>query len=170
MALCILIIVCGCLITGYLLLKQSNNEIAKLLGIFAAIGMIVALILAPWQFLILLLIPVIISTGWEYYTSQLNNRETEGSQPPNPSLEADEHLIYRGVHYHIDSHQKSDSIAASPAIHKLSYRGSTYFVNADAHTPTPELTTPSVTHELSFRGSTYSVSRTADTDIKAPDS
>ncbi|MCC5634943.1 DUF4278 domain-containing protein [Nostoc sp. CHAB 5844] len=154
MVLCFLILVCICLITGYFLLKESQREIAHLLGIFGTISLILALVLAPWQILLILLIPVFISTNFKYHTNKLNSTQIEYPQQPISKLRADHHLIYRGVYYCT----KSDGLTVSPGTYQLSYRGSTYLSCIDAQTP--KLTPPLVTCQLRFRGSPYYINKT----------
>lgn len=49
------------LLTGYLV-KQTNDEIAYIGGVFAIICLILSLILAPWQIQLILLVLVLVST------------------------------------------------------------------------------------------------------------
>lgn len=157
MALYFLILVCACLTSACFLLKNNNREIAYLVGIFAVISLIAILILAPWQILILLLIPVVISTTYEYYTSKQVSTDTQEAQLPICELEPQDKLTYRGVSYHLDPHTKSDEVKTSPITHKLNYRGSSYSVCVDTNDQNTALTTPSVSYKLSFRGNTYSI-------------
>ncbi|MBD2514013.1 hypothetical protein H6G93_03145 [Nostoc sp. FACHB-973] len=62
MALFFLIPLCTALATGYLF-KQSTDEIAYLAGVFAAISLILSLVLAPWQIQFGLLIIVLTITN-----------------------------------------------------------------------------------------------------------
>jgi amino acid permease len=62
MPLFFLVPLCTALITGYLV-KQSNDEIAYIAGVFGFISFIVSLILAPWQIQLILLIAVLIGTN-----------------------------------------------------------------------------------------------------------
>ncbi len=62
MALFFLIPLCTALATGYLF-KKSTDEIAYLAGVFAAISLILSLILAPWQIQFGLLIIVFMITN-----------------------------------------------------------------------------------------------------------
>lgn len=57
-----LIPLCTGLVTGFVA-KQCEDEIAYLTGIFTIISLILSLVLAPWQFQLLLLILVIVSTN-----------------------------------------------------------------------------------------------------------
>ncbi len=50
------------LITGYLV-RQSNDEIAYIAGVFAIISLVLSLVLAPWQIQFMLLVVVIASTN-----------------------------------------------------------------------------------------------------------
>ncbi|MEH2231410.1 MAG: hypothetical protein V7K71_17625 [Nostoc sp.] len=134
--------------------------------VFAAISLILGLMLAPWQILLLLLILIIISTSYEYYTSKVVNRETQYTQQPVPKSEPDYHLIYRGASYRHDLNPKLDGETTASVTHKLSFRGCTYFVGADPNTQSTEIITPQAIHKLSFRGSTYSINRTTHRDIK----
>lgn len=156
MTLCFLILVSTCLITGYFLLKNSHGEIAHLVGIFGIISLFFVLILAPWQFLLLVLITVLISTSSEYYTNKLNSTETEYSQQSLEQLKAEHNLSYRGVDYCAESNTKLDGVTLPQVPYQLSYRGSTYFIGIDSPNQTPKFTPLSVTQQLRFRGSTYS--------------
>ncbi|MHC5715128.1 MAG: hypothetical protein ACYTX0_24025 [Nostoc sp.] len=62
MPLFFLIPLCTALATGYLF-KKSTDEIAYLAGVFAAISLILSLVLAPWQIQFGLLIIVLIITN-----------------------------------------------------------------------------------------------------------
>jgi type IV secretory pathway TrbD component len=62
MPLFFLIPLCTALATGYLF-KKSNDEIAYLAGVFAAISLILSLVLAPWQLQFGLLIMVFVITN-----------------------------------------------------------------------------------------------------------
>lgn len=62
MPLFFLVPLCTALITGYLV-KQSNDEIAYIAGVFGFISFIVSLILAPWQIQLLMLVAVLIGTN-----------------------------------------------------------------------------------------------------------
>ncbi|MEA5603913.1 hypothetical protein [Nostoc sp. UHCC 0252] len=62
MVLFFLIPLCTALVTGYLF-KKSSDEIAYLAGVFAAISLILSLILAPWQIQLGLLIIVLVMTN-----------------------------------------------------------------------------------------------------------
>jgi hypothetical protein len=167
MALCFLILLCACLSTGYFLLKNINNEISHLVAVFAAISLILGLILAPWQVLFLLLIPVIISTSYDYYLSKVVNRGTEYLQQPVPKSEPDDNnLIYRGASYCADPNTKSDGVNTQPVTYKLSFRGSSYFVRVNPNAQSAGVSKPSITYTLNFRGSTYPINRTAHRAIK----
>ncbi|MBD2388601.1 hypothetical protein [Cylindrospermum sp. FACHB-282] len=50
------------LVTGYFF-KKSNDEIAYIAGVFAAISFIISLVLAPWQIQFALLILILASTN-----------------------------------------------------------------------------------------------------------
>ncbi|BAZ32170.1 hypothetical protein NIES4074_46720 [Cylindrospermum sp. NIES-4074] len=50
------------LVTGYIF-KKSNDEIAYIAGVFAAVSLILSLVLAPWQIQFALLVFVLISTN-----------------------------------------------------------------------------------------------------------
>ncbi|MBW4683754.1 MAG: DUF4278 domain-containing protein [Komarekiella atlantica HA4396-MV6] len=166
MALYFLSIPCACFITGYFLLKKTNNEISHLVAVFAAISLILGLMLAPWQILLLLLILILTSTSYEYYTSKVVSRETQHPQQPVPKSEPDYNLIYRGASYRADLNAKSSGVTVPLATHKLSFRGCTYFVHADPNVQLAEIITPPVIYKLSFRGSAYSINRTAYREIK----
>ncbi|WP_373529379.1 hypothetical protein [Nostoc sp.] len=62
MPLFFLIPLCTALFTGYLF-KKGTDEIAYIAGVFAAISLIVSLVLAPWQLQLGLLIIVFIITN-----------------------------------------------------------------------------------------------------------
>lgn len=62
MLLFFLIPLCTALATGYLF-KNSTDEIAYLAGVFAAISLILSLILAPWQIQFGFLIIVFVITN-----------------------------------------------------------------------------------------------------------
>ncbi|MBW4612853.1 MAG: hypothetical protein KME21_06140 [Desmonostoc vinosum HA7617-LM4] len=62
MALFFLIPLCTGLITGYFF-KKSTDEIAYLAGVFAAISLLLSLVLAPWPIQLMLLFIVLISTN-----------------------------------------------------------------------------------------------------------
>lgn len=166
MALYFLILPYVCFITGYFLFKNRNNEISHLVTVFAAISLILGLMLAPWQVLLLLLILILISTSSEYYTSKLVSRETQYTQQPVPKSEPDYNLIYRGACYRHDLNSKLDGETTPSVTHKLSFRGCTYFVCANSNAQSNGIITPPVTHKLSFRGSTYSINRTTHREIK----
>ncbi|MFN6513659.1 MAG: DUF4278 domain-containing protein [Nostoc sp. CreGUA01] len=165
MASYFLIIPCACLITGYFVLKKINNEISHLMAVFAVIIFILGLIFAPWQMLLLLLIPVIISTSYDYYTSKAIGEKIESPQQPVCESEADCNLTYRGVSYRADTNGQSDNVTVPRVTHKLSFRGSTYFVCVNPNSESTGITTPPVTYKLSFRGSTYCVKKTTHKEI-----
>ncbi|RCJ28439.1 hypothetical protein A6770_23525 [Nostoc minutum NIES-26] len=166
MALCFLILLCSCFIASYFLLKKNNNEIAHIVAVFAAISLILGLILAPWQILLLLLISIPLSTSYEYYTSKVVSRETEYPQQPGRKSEPDYSLMYRGVSYRADPCTQSNGVTIAPETCKLSFRGSTYFVRIDSNAQSAGVPLALETCKLSFRGSTYSVNRTAHREIK----
>ncbi|MBE9052896.1 hypothetical protein IQ243_21215 [Nostocales cyanobacterium LEGE 11386] len=62
MHLSFLIPLCTGLVTGYVA-KRCNDEIAYLTGLFTVISLILSLVLAPWQFQLVLLILVLIGTN-----------------------------------------------------------------------------------------------------------
>ncbi len=62
MPLFFLIPLCTALFTGYFF-KKSSDEIAYISGFFAAISLIVSLVLAPWQLQLGLLIIVFFITN-----------------------------------------------------------------------------------------------------------
>ncbi|WP_339378184.1 DUF4278 domain-containing protein [Calothrix sp. NIES-2100] len=165
--MCFFILLCAGFITSYFLLKKSNNEISHLVAVFAAISLILGLIFAPWQVLLLLLIAVLFSTSYEYYTSNFVSGETEFPQQPVPTSPADcHHLIYRGVAYRANSHANSDEVNIKPVTHKLSFRGSSYCVCVDHKVQSDEVNIQAVTHKLSFRGSSYCVNKTAQKQVQ----
>ncbi|MBD2681069.1 DUF4278 domain-containing protein [Nostoc paludosum FACHB-159] len=165
MASYFLVIPCACLITSYFVLKKINSEISHLMAVFAVIILILSLIFAPWQMLVLLLVPVIISTSYEYYASKVVSEKIESPQQPVCESEADCNLIYRGVSYRVDSNGKLDKVTTPKATYKLSFRGSTYFVCVNPNPEPTGVTTPPVTYKLSFRGSSYCVKKTAQKEI-----
>ncbi|MFW9260135.1 MULTISPECIES: DUF4278 domain-containing protein [unclassified Nostoc] len=138
------------------------------MAVFAAISLILGLMLAPWQILLLLLILILISTSYEYYTSKIVSRETPYPQQPVPKSEPDYNLIYRGASYRADPNAKSNGVSIAPITHKLSFRGCTYFVCVDSNVKSDGVTITPVTHKLSFMGSSYSISinRTAHREIQ----
>ncbi|MBD2440329.1 DUF4278 domain-containing protein [Nostoc sp. FACHB-110] len=156
MVLCFLIIVCTCLITGYFLLKDSQRDIAHLLGIFGTLSLILALVLAPWQILIVLLLSGLISTNFKYRTNNLNHIQVEFTQQPVNKIKADHHLIYRGVTYLTHS----NGVSQLQESHQLSYRGSTYLSGIDSQVLTPETIPPEATCQLRFRGNPYYINKT----------
>ncbi|BAY77721.1 hypothetical protein NIES25_41890 [Nostoc linckia NIES-25] len=159
MASYFLVIPCACLIASYFVLKKINSEISHLVAVFAVITLILGLMFAPWQMLVLLLIPVIISTSYEYYTSKVVSEKIESPQQLVCESEADCNLVYRGVSYRADSNGKLDKVNTPKATYKLSFRGSTYFACVNPNPESPEVTTSPVTYKLSFRGSTYCVKK-----------
>jgi len=62
------------LVTGYIS-KKCHDEVAYLISVFTAISLFVSLVLAPWQFQLMLLILVLISTH-----KLLRNNENKQSQ------------------------------------------------------------------------------------------
>ncbi|MEJ6483729.1 hypothetical protein N0Y54_20820 [Nostoc punctiforme UO1] len=80
MPLFFLIPLCTALATGYLF-KKSNDEIAYLAGVFAAISLILSLVLAPWQIQFGLLITVLIITNRLLQKNEFKQTETTGKQP-----------------------------------------------------------------------------------------
>ncbi|ACC83733.1 hypothetical protein [Nostoc punctiforme] len=80
MPLFFLIPLCTALVTGYLF-KKSNDEIAYLAGVFAAISLILSLVLAPWQIQFGLLITVLIITNRLLQKNEFKQTETTGKQP-----------------------------------------------------------------------------------------
>ncbi|QKQ72484.1 hypothetical protein [Nostoc sp. TCL240-02] len=80
MPLFFLIPLCTALATGYLF-KKSTDEIAYLAGVFAAISLILSLILAPWQIQFGLLIAVLIITNRLLQKSEFKQTEVTGKQP-----------------------------------------------------------------------------------------
>ncbi|MEH2201050.1 hypothetical protein [Nostoc sp.] len=166
MVLYFLILPCAFFIPSYFLLKKNNNEISHLLAVFAAISLILGLILAPWQILLLLLIIILISTIYEYYTSKVVSREIQYPQQLVTKSEPNYNLIYRGASYCADTNAKQNGITIPLVTHKLSFRGCTYFVCADPNAQSDRIITQPVTYKLSFRGSLYSINRTAHREIK----
>ncbi|MBD2352814.1 hypothetical protein H6G34_28850 [Anabaena variabilis FACHB-171] len=92
--------------TGYFLCKNRHEEIAHLLGIFGSFGVIVILILSPWEILIILLIFIFISKSKDCYVNKFNGIETENQQQAFSGLNVGSQLIYRGVRYFINSNIK----------------------------------------------------------------
>lgn len=166
MALYFLILPCAFFITSYFLLKKNNNEISHLLAVFAAISLILGLILAPWQILLLLLIIIPIGTSYEYYTSKVVSRERQYPRQLVTKSEPNYNLIYRGASYRADTNAKPNGIAIPLVTRQLSFRGCTYLVCADSNTQSDGIITQPVTYRLSFRGSLYSIKRTAHREIK----
>lgn len=160
MVLYFLILVCICLITGYFLLKKSHSEIAHLLGVFGTISLFLALFLAPWQILLLVLITAFITTNSEYRISKSNTRQIGYPQHPRSKCQADHHLIYRGAYYCTNSNTKWDGLTPSLRGYQLSYRGSNYVSCIDSYTQTSRATLSSATCQLRFRGSSYYIKKT----------
>ena len=82
MALFFLIPLCTALITGYLV-KQTNDEIAYIAGVFGFICFILSLVLAPWQIQLLLLVVVLVSSIRLFSKNEYqlpNNTEQESRQ------------------------------------------------------------------------------------------
>ncbi|MBC1220470.1 hypothetical protein GNF10_18080 [Nostoc sp. UCD121] len=80
MPLFFLIPLCTALATGYLF-KKSTDEIAYLAGVFAAISLILSLVLAPWQIQFGLLITVLIITNKLLQKNEFKQTEAPGKQP-----------------------------------------------------------------------------------------
>lgn len=80
MPLFFLIPLCTALATGYLF-KKSTDEIAYLAGVFAAISLILSLILAPWQIQFGLLIAVLMITNRLLQKNEFKQTEVTGKQP-----------------------------------------------------------------------------------------
>ncbi|MDZ8187586.1 MAG: DUF4278 domain-containing protein [Nostoc sp. ChiSLP02] len=167
MASYFLILPCACLIASYFVLKKVNSEISHLIAVFAFISFIVGLILAPWQMLVLLLIPVILSTSYDRYINKAVSEKIESLPQPVCKSEADCNLIYRGASYRTDSNSKFDKLTTPKVAYKLSFRGSNYFVCANPKPQEDSVTTSPVTYKLSFRGSTYCVHKTAQKEINS---
>ncbi|MDF5735579.1 MULTISPECIES: hypothetical protein [unclassified Nostoc] len=79
MPLFFLIPLCTALATGYLF-KKSTDEIAYLAGVFAAISLILTLVLAPWQIQFGLLIIVLIITNRLLQENELKQTEARRKQ------------------------------------------------------------------------------------------
>jgi predicted membrane protein len=99
------------LVTGYIF-KNSTDEIGQIIGVVAAISLVLSLILAPWQVQLLLLVVVLVSTKkllqqneyelkeQEKYQEQLNDshkQEVISSQAQKMENEATRK--YRGNNY-----------------------------------------------------------------------
>ncbi|MHC5728888.1 MAG: hypothetical protein ACYTXY_33185 [Nostoc sp.] len=80
MPLFFLIPLCTALATGYLF-KKSTDEIAYLAGVFAAISLILSLVLAPWQIQFGLLIIVLIITNRLLQENKSKQTEATRKQP-----------------------------------------------------------------------------------------
>ncbi|MDZ8185212.1 MAG: hypothetical protein RMX96_10210 [Nostoc sp. ChiSLP02] len=80
MALFFLIPLCTALATGYLF-KKSTDEIAYLAGVFAAISLILSLVLAPWQIQCALLIIVLIITNKLLQDNDSKQTQVTGKPP-----------------------------------------------------------------------------------------
>ena len=80
MPLFFLIPLCTALATGYLF-KKSTDEIAYLAGVFAAISLILSLVLAPWQIQFGLLITVLIITNKLLQKNESKQIEATGKEP-----------------------------------------------------------------------------------------
>ncbi|MBH8555339.1 DUF4278 domain-containing protein [Nostocaceae cyanobacterium CENA357] len=151
-------------------MKKNNDEISHLVAVFASLSLILGIFLAPWQILFLLLIPILLSTSYEYYTNKLVSKKIEYPQQPVQKFEPNSNLIYRGVSYCSDSKSHLSGVTTAPVTYKLSFRGSSYFICVDPNAQSSGVTTAPVTHKLSFRGSTYSVNRTVQREIKEQNS
>ncbi|WP_242059403.1 MULTISPECIES: hypothetical protein [Nostoc] len=79
MPLFFLIPLCTALAIGYLF-KKSTDEIAYLAGVFAAISLILTLVLAPWQIQFGLLIIVLIITNKLLQENESKQIEATGKQ------------------------------------------------------------------------------------------
>ncbi|RCJ22118.1 hypothetical protein A6S26_22395 [Nostoc sp. ATCC 43529] len=77
MGLFFLIPLCTALATGYLF-KKSTDEVAYLAGVFAAISLILSLVLAPWQIQFGLLIIVFMITN--KLLQQNDSKQTQFTQ------------------------------------------------------------------------------------------
>lgn len=160
MLLYFLILICICLITGYFIWKNKHSEVAHLLGIFGTLGLCLALILAPWQILLLLLITVLVPTNFKYHTNKPNSIQIQCSQQPISKFKAVHNLIYRGAYYCANSNTKWDELTPSQGTYKLSYRGSTYLSCIHYCDQTSRSTSSSVMCQLRFRGSSYYINKT----------
>ncbi|MHC5596836.1 MAG: hypothetical protein ACYTXC_12990 [Nostoc sp.] len=80
MPLFFLIPLCTALATGYLF-KKSSDEIAYLAGVFAAISLILSLVLAPWQIQFGLLIIVLIITNTLLQKNESKQTQAIQKQP-----------------------------------------------------------------------------------------
>ncbi|WP_257237134.1 hypothetical protein [Nostoc sp. 'Peltigera malacea cyanobiont' DB3992] len=80
MPLFFLIPLCTALATGYFF-KKSTDEIAYFAGVFAAISLILTLVLAPWQIQFGLLIIVFIITNRLLQENESKQTEGRGKQP-----------------------------------------------------------------------------------------
>ncbi|WP_375453033.1 hypothetical protein [uncultured Nostoc sp.] len=80
MPLFFLIPLCTALATGYLF-KKSTDEIAYLAGVFAAISLILSLVLAPWQIQFGFLITVLIITNRLLQENESKQTEAARKQP-----------------------------------------------------------------------------------------
>jgi predicted membrane protein len=68
------------LITGYFV-KKSTDELAYIVGVFAAISLLVSLLLAPWQIQFVLLIFVLISTNKLLHRDEYQQTDARRQQP-----------------------------------------------------------------------------------------
>ncbi|WP_392532686.1 hypothetical protein [Nostoc sp. C117] len=80
MALFFLIPLCTALATGYFL-KKSTDEIAYIAAVFAAISLILSLVLAPWQIQFGFLIIVFIITNRLLQENDSKQTELTGKEP-----------------------------------------------------------------------------------------
>jgi predicted membrane protein len=99
------------LVTGYIF-KNSTDEIGQIIGVVAAISLVLSLILAPWQVQLLLLVVVLVSTKkllqqneyklkqQEKDQEQLNNgHNQEVISSPVAKIENEVTRKYRGNNY-----------------------------------------------------------------------
>ena len=79
MLLFFLIPLCTALATGYFF-KKSSDEIAYIAGVFAAVSLILSLVLAPWQIQLGLLIIVLIITNRLLQENESKQTQSTGKQ------------------------------------------------------------------------------------------
>ncbi|MBE9227206.1 DUF4278 domain-containing protein [Phormidium sp. LEGE 05292] len=118
--------------------KKSADEIAYLSGIVIVIGLLLSLILAPWQIQLLLLVIAAIST---LKLRQPNQTITEIEIDQKPSL------LYRGSNYELNS-SNPNNIEIADADLEGKYRGQVWKNHLSEEPAIPQ------TFQLTYRGST----------------
>lgn len=118
--------------------KKSADEIAYLSAIVMVIGLLFSLILAPWQFQLLLLVIAAFST---LRLRQQNQTITEIEIDQKPSL------LYRGSNYELNS-SNPNNIEVADADLEGKYRGQVWKNHLTEEAAIPQ------TFQLTYRGAT----------------